>query len=125
MVAQVLASTRREGGRNRVLRFLGGLATLTLSILPTTLLPASRDSTWPTSTFLAFDGRDLGLVLSGLLFIPVLPLVSYRKRDWLFISFVPFYGFVVAARVGWRLVNLPTRDWPPRPGEVPAGDLSG
>ena len=125
MVTQALTSARGEQGRNVALRFLGGLATLTLSMLPTILLPARDYFTWPTNRFVVFGGHELGLLICGLLFIPLLPLVSYRRRDWLLISFVPFYGYVVAARVGWRLVNLPAKDWPLRPDEVPAGDLSG
>jgi hypothetical protein len=56
-------------------------------------------------------------VIGGLLFLPFLPKVSYRRRDWMFISFVPIWGLVVAARVGSRLANLPCKDWPLRPGE--------
>jgi hypothetical protein len=57
----------------------------------------------------------------GLVFVPVLPRVSYRRRDWLLIGLVPYWCFVVAAIAGWRLANLPVRDWAPRPDEVQAG----
>jgi hypothetical protein len=56
-------------------------------------------------------------VPTSLLFIPFLRAVSYRRRDWLFLAFVPVWGQVVAWKVGWRLAHLPTRDWPPRPDE--------
>ncbi len=72
-------------------------------------LPSGTYVTWPTPWFVVIRGQELGTLIGGLLFVPLLPLVSYRRRDWLFIAFVPIWGFVVAARVGWRIANLPTR----------------
>ena len=57
------------------------------------------------------------LSVPAILFIPFLRWVSYRRRDWLFLAFVPVWAQVVAWKVGWRLAHLPTRDWPPRPDE--------
>ncbi|MGH8940735.1 MAG: hypothetical protein ACRDV2_15515 [Actinomycetes bacterium] len=58
------------------------------------------------------------LVIPALLFIPVLRKMSYRRRDWMILAFVPVWAQVVAWKVGWRLANGPVRDWPPRPDEI-------
>jgi hypothetical protein len=42
---------------------------------------------------------------------------QYRRRDSLLMALFPFMNFVLAAKVGWRLANLPSRDWRPRPDE--------
>ena len=117
MVTQSVASERPIPGRPVLLRFACGLLTLIVSTLPVMLLPSGTNFTWPTPWFVVMGGQELGTLIGGLLFVPLLPLVSYRRRDWLFISFVPFWGFVVAARVGWRLANLPAKDWPLRADE--------
>jgi hypothetical protein len=104
-------------GRAVLLRFACGLLTLVVSTLPVMFLPSGTYFTWPTPWFVVMGKQELGTLIGGLVFVPLLPLVSYRRRDWLFISFVPFWGFVVASRVGWRLANLPTKDWPLRPDE--------
>lgn len=57
--------------------------------------------------------------VSLLQFVPVLPHISFRKRDCLLLL-VPFYGFGYAWRFGWRAALLPDRDWPPRDDEIPA-----
>jgi hypothetical protein len=104
-------------GRPEFLRLLAGSLALVISLLPFVLLPRGPYFTWPTRNFVVVGGSEVGLVIGGLLFLPFLPMVSYRRRDWLFISFVPIWGLVVAARVGSRLANLPYKDWPLRPGE--------
>ena len=117
MVTQSVASQNTRLGRPVPLRFACGLLTLVVSTLPLMFLPSGTYFTWPTPWFVVIRGQELGTLIGGLLFVPLLPLVSYRRRDWLFIAFVPIWGFVVAARVGWRIANLPTRDWPLRPDE--------
>ena len=102
------------------LRFLVGALAVVACLLPALLLPRGPYFIWPTAWFVAVGGNEAGLLVAGAIFVPLLPLVSYRRRDWLFISFVPIWGFVVAARVGWRIANLPNRDWPRRPDELTA-----
>jgi hypothetical protein len=53
------------------------------------------------------------------LLIPFLRHVAYRKRDFLLIAIIPFYGEYLAGKVIYRLLGLPRRDWPPRPDELP------
>jgi hypothetical protein len=60
--------------------------------------------------------NGLWLVLIVLVAMLLLPLISYRRRDCLML-FIPFYNLVVLSRLGYRLSNLPVRDWPPRPDE--------
>ena len=48
-----------------------------------------------------------------------LPHVGYRRRDWALVLLVPFWGLVVAWRLGWRAASLPYRDWRPRDDELP------
>ena len=64
------------------------------------------------------DLRDVGpdLIVMALTW-PLLPRVSYRRRDVLMIL-VPFYGVWVVGLVVWRLSGLPYRDWRPRDDEL-------
>ncbi len=55
----------------------------------------------------------------GLLLMPFLRSVSYRKRDVLLIALVPIYGPMVVGLVVSRLMALPRRDWTPREDELP------
>ena len=55
--------------------------------------------------------------LAGVLLLPAYYRVSFRKRDVLFFLLLPFWGIVIAWKVGFRLASLPYRDWPPRPDE--------
>src|SRR3954449_3558858 len=55
----------------------------------------------------------------ALLLIPLLRHVAYRKRDFLLIAIIPFYGEYLAGKVIYRLLGFPRRDWPPRPDELP------
>jgi hypothetical protein len=71
--------------------------------------------------------RLLANALVSLIFVPVLRLVSYRRRDWLVLALVPVWQWVLAWRIGYRAALLPLRDWSPRPDErlnvrrLPAG----
>jgi hypothetical protein len=55
--------------------------------------------------------------LPGVLLLPAYRRVSFRKRDVLFFLLLPFWGLVIAWKVGFRLTSLPYRDWPPRPDQ--------
>lgn len=54
----------------------------------------------------------------GLVLMPFMRRVSYRRRDILIVVLVPLYGQYVAAKMVSRLLALPRRDWPPRPDEA-------
>jgi hypothetical protein len=73
------------------------------------------------SVHLTWHGYDYGEALSIvplLLLIGLLaPLVSYRRRDALFLL-VPIWNVVVAWRIGSRLTRIACRDWPHRPDEL-------
>lgn len=90
-------------GRSRpvLVRFLAGFLAVTLVAMPSKLIHGAPSLGW-------WDHLVVALV-----FLPLIPLVSYRRRDWLFIAVVPLWCFVVAARVGWPAANQPVRDWPP------------
>ena len=94
---------RLRAPRHQAWRYLGGATGLLVYVVPWTL-PG--------------PGRFLE-VLSLLLFVPVLPHISFRKRDFLLLL-MPYYGFVYAWRFGWRAALLPDRDWAPREDEMPA-----
>lgn len=78
--------------------------------------------------WLAAGGFDIGesarFDLSGDLAVLLLmlgtalaaPLVSYRRRDCLFVL-VPLWGVMWYGRVVWRVAYLPYRDWAPRTDE--------
>jgi len=103
-VAQVLERTVRN--RPGWVRALAGIVAVFVVIQkPLGWLPGHHDAWWLDPVV---------FLLPVLLFVPLLPLVSYRRRDWMLMVFVPFWNVVVAAKVGWRLANLPARDWPPR-----------
>ncbi len=55
----------------------------------------------------------------GLLLMPFMRKVSYRKRDVLLVVLVPLYGQYLAGKLLYRLLGLPRRDWLPRPAELP------
>lgn len=57
-------------------------------------------------------------VYVGLLLMPFMGKVSYRKRDILIVVLVPLYGQLVAGRMVSRMLSLPRRDWTPRPDEL-------
>jgi hypothetical protein len=104
------------------LRALAGLlaAALALAFQYPWILPGwTLHLDWPWEGFLTVA------VPSSLFFIGALiamPLVSYRRRDSLLVL-IPFYAIYLAGRVGFRLANLPARDWPPRPDENAARQL--
>jgi hypothetical protein len=96
-------------------RLLGGLAGLTVLVLPQAVMPHP----WVAASHL----EPLGLwrlavnALVSVFFLPVLRLVSYRRRDILVLALVPFWQLAVAWTVGYRAAYLPLRDWAPRPDE--------
>ena len=63
-------------GRPEFLRLLAGSLALVISLLPFVLLPRGPYFTWPTRNFVVVGGSEVGLVIGGLLFLPVLPMVS-------------------------------------------------
>ncbi len=96
-------------------RLLGGLAGLAVLALPQLVMPQS----WIAASHLAPFGmwRVAASVLGSLVFLPVLRLVSYRRRDVVILALVPVWQVVVAWKVGYRAAYLPLRDWAPRPDE--------
>ena len=85
------------------------------AVVPQLLMPDE----WVAASHLGRFGlwRLVANALVSLIFVPVLRLVSYRRRDWLLLAFVPVWQWVVAYRVGYRAAILPLHDWPPRPDE--------
>ncbi len=96
-------------------RVLGGAAAVALLLAPQLLTPDE----WVAASHLDRFGlwRLVANALVSLIFVPLLRLVSYRRRDWLLLAFVPLWQWVVAYRVGHRAAILPLHDWPPRPDE--------
>lgn len=84
------------------------------------LLPA--DGHWRVSvtgsSYVDLTASGIELYV-GLLLMPFLLKVSYRKRDIAIIVLVPVYGEIVAGLVVYRLLSLPRRGWVPRPDELP------
>lgn len=74
---------------------------------------ALPDAPW----FVAESVDLLASGLPGVLLLPAYRRVDYRRRDVLFFLLLPFWGLVIAWKVGFRLTSLPYRDWPPRPDE--------
>jgi hypothetical protein len=78
-------------------------------------------SAYAKSIHLTWHGYDYGVslaLLPMLLLIGLLaPLVSYRRRDALFML-VPIWNLVVVWRIGSRLARMSRRDWPQRPAEM-------
>ena len=85
-------------------------------------LLALPDEPW----FVAETVDLLASGLPGVLLLPAYHRVGFRRRDVLFFLLLPFWGFVIAWKVGFRLTSLPYRDWPPRPDEsAPARIVPG
>jgi hypothetical protein len=83
-------------------------------VSPTALTDAALHINVPWDGFMTlYAGGSLSVVV----WLVVLPMVSYRRRDVLIFAFVPLYPIVLAAKVGWRLGNFPHRDWKLRPDE--------
>lgn len=76
-------------------------------------LLALPDEPW----FVAETVDLLASGLPGVLLLPAYRRVGFRQRDALFFLLLPFWGLVIAWKVGFRLTSLPYRDWPPRPEE--------
>ena len=114
----VSGSRSRDGlrlARLYLLRVLGGAGAVSLVALPQVVMPHA----WIAASGLARYGlwRVVASALVSLLLVPVLRLVSYRRRDWLVLAFVPGWQYVLAWRIGYRAALLPLRDWTPRPDE--------
>jgi hypothetical protein len=102
----------------RVLLAVGTVAALV--VLPAYL----RDQGWDGrltvggGVMLELHSQDAMLYVAVAL-LPVMRLVSYRKRDVLLVALVPLYQLFLVGRIVYRLSFLPLRDWRPRPDEVP------
>lgn len=121
---QLRAQGAGTGSRSRMglrlvrvylLRLLGGSGAVALLMLPQVVMPHA----WIADSGLSRFGlwRVVASALVSLLLVPVLRLVSYRRRDWLVLAFVPGWQYVLAWRIGYRAALLPLRDWTPRPDE--------
>ena len=124
LTGTVLAPTRDVGSlrltwwRQPPVRFaVGVLVFAGLFALPSRLPEAGWHLSLGSSTLELAPENALFWV--GLLLMPFLRKVSYRKRDVLLIAFVPIYGPMVAGLVVSRLIALPRRDWTPREDELP------
>jgi hypothetical protein len=106
---------RLRTARLYLIRVVGGSGAVVLVALPQVVMPHA----WIAASGLGRFGlwRVAASALVGLLLVPVLRLVSYRRRDWLVLAFVPGWQYVLAWRIGYRAALLPVRDWTPRPDE--------
>lgn len=95
---------------------------LTASLVLVPALTTAADSRWQVplggSAYYSLDPHRLD-ILVGLLLLPAMRHVSYRKRDVLIITLVPIWGALIAGLIVYRLLALPRRSWPPRPDELP------
>lgn len=100
----------------------GGVGALVAVVLLAASL-FSRGHEWHWSLGLP-TGASVQLTQSGLmplvalLLMPLMPQVSYRKRDALLVGLVPLVGPMLAGLLVSRLLSLPRREWPPRPDEA-------
>lgn len=102
----------------RALRTLAGGAAVLVLLLPQVATPHRLVELFETSGSTSpWLWRIVVNALVSLVFLPVLRPVSYRRRDWLVLAFVPIWQWVVAFRIGYRAALLPLRDWAPRPDE--------
>ena len=93
-------------------KFVGGAVTLLVLCLSATDSPF-RDVAAGRFVY----GGVLALLPGTVLIFGLLaPLVSYRRRDALFLL-VPIWGVVVVWIIGSRIATLPERDWPQQPQE--------
>jgi len=100
-------------GRPPAIRLLGAALGVVVYATPSVRLLIGRVRPYDSATT-----AWLATLAALIVFFLLLPYVSYRRRDiWIFIL-VPVYPIYLAAKVGWRAANLPTRDWPPRPDET-------
>jgi hypothetical protein len=106
------ATPRDSRIRTRYWQWLGGL------VVPFVTFAAPMGSPLFKLAWHGYHyGQPLSAVPSVLLISLLAPLVSYRRRDGLFLL-VPLWGLVVAWRIGARLTRLSDRDWPLRPDEI-------
>ena len=100
----------------------GGVGALVAVVLLAASL-FSRGHEWHWSLGLP-TGASVQLTQSGLmplvalLLMPLMPQVSYRKRDALLVGLVPLVGPMLTGILVSRLLSLPRREWPPRPDET-------
>jgi hypothetical protein len=75
---------------------------------------------WPLGDSVALVMSPRGLLLGAAVIaeLVILPRVSYRFRDVLWMWF-PLVGAVLAVKLLFRAMLLPRRDWTPRPDELP------
>jgi hypothetical protein len=100
-------------GRPRAVRLLGAAIAIAAYATPSVRYVFGRVRPYDSA-----GTAWLATVAALITFFLLLPYVSYRRRDiWIFIL-VPVYPIYLAAKIGWRAANLPTRDWPPRPDET-------
>lgn len=124
LTGAALAPTRDAGSlratwwRRPPVRFaVGVLVFAGVFALPYVLPPEGRQLTFRSFTLeLAPESAPFWV---GLLLMPFLRRVSYRRRDVLLVALVPIYGPMVAGLVVSRLIALPRRDWTPREDELP------
>jgi len=103
----------RSSRTRRVVSWVTGYVFAATLIAPP-LLP-SLDLAWHHYEI----GRLLTWLIAGGIVAWLAPMVSYRRRDWLFLL-VPVWNVVVLHRIGSRLCRLDARDWPQRPDELTA-----
>lgn len=106
--------------QHRWFRTLAGTTVFLGQFAPTYIF--AEDDRWVVGghTGWSFEVQPYHLdVWFAFLLIPFLQKVAYRKRDFLLIALIPFYGEYLAGKVIYRLLGLPRRDWPPRPDELP------
>src|SRR5580704_10519411 len=98
--------------RKWVWQFVGGA---TIVFIFSTMIADSplRQLAWGHFVY----GRPLAALPSVLLIALLAPLVSYRRRDVLFLL-VPLWNLVMFWTIGSRIARLPYRDWPMRPDET-------
>lgn len=120
---RVVDALTRPITRARPARFTGGLLALAVMYGPqATFLDGTSNLSNMTKVgglgYIDLVGAAVFLA-TAVLALLTLPLVSYRRIDFLIIAFVPVWGWIVTWRLGWRLALLPWRDWQPRYDEVP------
>jgi hypothetical protein len=115
-----LAPPRQHWRQHLGVRLLALVLTAGTILVPALTVPAGVRWHVPLggSSSYVLDPHRLE-VLVGLLLLPAMRWVSYRKRDVLIIVLVPVWGALIAGLVVYRLLALPRRTWPPRPDELP------
>jgi hypothetical protein len=113
------AMAPRKWWQEKPVRFGAGILVVAAMVAPWLLL--AHGTHWHLGgrdSYLDLSVRDSYWVV-GLLLVPFMRAVSYRKRDLLVIGMIPIYGQYVAGLLVYRLLSLPRRDWLPRADELP------